>query len=297
KFPYKDCGSIDYDSCAPGAMLVEILSTKREPVCCLNPQDGIQNCHYPWGIQMLKHGFGTDTCTDVNSAAGNYWVAYTVVMVDSAGRYSYMSPPTIKNLGYGGASNEIDTLMFYSQITNIPVPLARDSLSITNKILLRMHIDPNYRLADTAGLNMGDHNFIKGFTYIEGRIGKFFPVTELGPYVTTYTDSVPFDFYAGTHYGNKYLEYCSVDMELQKDSAGCNWDSAGCCPYSEYHYRYYYEFDYDTTTIGAILGYCDDDSAIEFQPQTITLHQSRLFSVGNPWSRNSLYFSAFGEPT
>lgn len=40
-----------------------------------------------------------------------------------------------------------------------------------------------------------------------------------------------------------------------------------------------------------------DDSILTFRPSSIVLNGSRIFAVGNPRARNTLYYSEFGKPT
>lgn len=44
-------------------------------------------------------------------------------------------------------------------------------------------------------------------------------------------------------------------------------------------------------------GFCYDDSILTFRPSSIVAHGSRVFAVGDPRNRKSLYYSEFGRPT
>jgi len=292
----KNTDTLDYDSACPGGINVSIAdSAHYSLIVCENGRGGY--CHYPWGIQLLPVGMGPDTCTNQIAIYGeNYWAAWSVVFVDSAGRASYMSPPTIRLIGnYDDEKDSIGYWVTKANLTNIPVPSGIDSASIEKKYLLRAYIDPNKRQEDGHGMQESASYMAwdSGLTYIDSKIGKFYIVAELDPYDATHTDSISFDMLGDSYGSFSFSEYCDLDpLYIKVDSAS---DTCGTgTPY--YAYRYRYDLD-STSVLDAITGYCRDDSTITFQPSSIEYLNSRMYAIGDGANRNRIYMSDFGKPT
>lgn len=136
-------------------------------------------------VGLTGGGYGIGHGAPDNLAGGKnkcWFIAWSVVFVDTAGRHSYMSAPNCKPCG----CSKIDTNI-YATITNIPVP--HDS-GIVKKLLIRMH-------ADDQGLGHEDRD--------SGWVNIYFVVDTLHPDSTTYTDTVG---YSEIRERDPYLNFC-----------------------------------------------------------------------------------------
>jgi len=275
--PYSSTVPGQYDSAAPGGIVVTIDSSKAP--------DSTIAAH---GL-AIPPNHELDTCYSGVLDSGALYYAWAVMFQDSAGRYSYMTTPTIKRIAVMGDNYRLryDTTRYRAVITHIPTVPSIDSAAVKKKWLIRACYDFSERYLiepqkpkDTTGWTWED---------VEKCHGQFYKIAEIPLATTTFTDSIsplttltewfspPDSFYL-----DSMKDYCIGDS-LASRLVG--WADARILNII------------DDTMFNVITRYSNDDSAIMFRPTELALHGQRLYAVGNPRAKNALYFSDYGRPT
>ena len=224
-------------SLAPGAMSVSIAG----------------------GNDTVGHGKPNDQADD---SFKRFFMAWSVVFVDTAGRHSYMSTPTcIGELHrFTSPTDSMQDLIFNASLSNIPVP--HDS-GIVKKLILRMHSNDQYTKHQHTD---------------SGWLNRYVVIDTVDPDRVGYTDSIQY---------NATWDLPSYDAS----SGGCmGRDPADTIDYilGDSSWAHFLRYD----SIGDIPELaCYDDSLIPFQPMSIALHGTRLYGIGDPSNNNSLYYS------
>lgn len=277
---------VNYDSAAPGGITVVIDSSTETLNYCVNDSSQWDTCAQDEGLQIF-YPHASDTATGHITDGGKFYYAWAVVFVDSAGRCSYMTPPTIKRIANVNTAYRTNfyTRQYYATITGIPSTAGWiDSASITKKYLIRACFDYSERyLVDPARPTTNG----EAWDFVERGLKKFHIVTELGVTATTYADDVPF------WYANDSLdEYCDLGLTYS-DARYADDDVVG----DVVVWVYTRTPKAGGLIVDAILEDCKDDSAITFQPTAIESYGTRLFSIGDPVNKNAVWYSDFGRPT
>jgi len=204
------------------------------------------------------HGTGHGAPDALASGYKCWFMAYSTVFIDSAGRHSYMSTPA----SVVGGCDKVDTNTS-GLFSNIPVP--HDS-GIVKKLLLRMHCDDQY---------YGHEDRDSGWVNI------YFIVDTLDPDVTSYTDSVG---YSELRERDPYLNVCVGRQVVSVADSFCEADSLNIW------------ISHDSIGDLPELA-CYDDSLIPFQPMSIALHGPRLYGIGDASNPDHLWYSLFHRLT
>jgi hypothetical protein len=310
-FP-NDTLTYDNDSCGPGGLICNMVEVVRDSVICRDEDDFLRHpwlyCHYPWGVQVPPN-VRRDTCnilqldstpSQIRKPDSASYQVYSIMYQDSAGRYSYMTPPTVCKIVQMSAPYR--TYYPYKSrfvdITNIPVPT--DS-AITKKYLMRMLLDFNERFIGVTHSDSVLYPQGEDWGYFARSLNKFLPIAEIDLASTTYTDSIPIcPDPPSSPYFQDFREQLEVDggmsFTLPADTCGdLAWNTC-TSPYGGWDDKCAI-FLKDDTVLNTILGYCNDDSIITFQPTSILSHGTRLFAIGDPAFPNAVYYSDFGRPT
>lgn len=180
---------------------------------------------------------------------------YSIVFVDSAGRWSWGSPTFCLRIPLR-TDGIIDSLKV--ALTNIPIP--KEPHSIIKKYLLRRH-GRDYVAVDSVNWDPHEDD-------------GFYLIDTLDVDSTTFTDSIRIDSAV-----NGRPKFCSCSEALS-DSTGTDLRKLTC-------YAGYEPHLYD----------CRDKNLLAIQPSDIVIHKNRMFAIGDPLNRNTLYYSEFYNPT
>ena len=230
----------------------------NNPNCATDACYGAEHKVLPPGAMTVTIGSGHGTGHGApNALASGYkcwFMAYSIVFIDSAGRHSYMSTPTVVI----GGCDKTDTNTAAS-ISNIPVP--QDS-GIVKKLLLRMHCDDQY-----YGHEDRDSDWVN----------IYFVLDTLEPDRVGYTDSIG---YSELREREPYLNFCVGRQVVSVADSFCEADSLNIW------------ISHDS--IGNVQELaCYDDSIIPFQPMSIALHGQRLYGIGDAVNPDRLWYSLF----
>lgn len=211
----------------------------------------------------LGHGKPND---QVDNSYKRFYMAWSVVFVDTNGRHSYMSTPIcVGELHrFAPAADSMDDLELHAALTDIPVP--HDS-GIVRKLLLRMHANDQFSTHQHTD---------------SGWLNRYVVIDTLEPDSTTYTDSIQY---------NATWSLPTYDAS----SGGCvGRDPADTIDYilGDSSWAHFLRYD----SIGEIQELaCYDDSVTEFTPSALIYSGNRAYTIGNSQMANALYYSDFGR--